>query len=242
MPIGPPSQRPEPKSALSVPSSPIERTIAAELRATGSASTPRFVDHAGGTSGQPAIVAAAAWSQATASISGVLSALLRPRLETTGKLGRDMTALSLPAPASLDREPPTVVMRSGAVLHRVRAAAAAIWRLSPGRYLAIPDGDEIVVLPVGRLTRIGRRATADIVLDDSTVSRRHALVVEREGTPVIADDRSLNGVFVNGQRVREARLRHGDEVRVGDRLMRFLEVSPARRDARSSRSPSATLA
>ena len=100
-------------------------------------------------------------------------------------------------------------------------AAAAVWRLAPGRYLAIPDGDEVVVLPLGGLTRIGRRATSDIVLDDSTVSRRHALVLDRGGAPVIADDRSLNGVFVNGQRVREAPLHHGDEVRIGDRLMRY---------------------
>ena len=44
---------------------------------------------------------------------------------------------------------------------------------------------------------------------------------------MIADDRSLNGVYVNGQRVREARLRHGDEVRIGDRIMRYLEVTKA---------------
>jgi len=138
-----------------------------------------------------------------------------------------MTALSLPTPSPLAPEAPTVVLRSGALLHRVRAAAVAVWRLAPGRYLAIPDGDEIVVLPLGRLTRIGRRATSDIVLDDSTVSRRHALVLERDGAPVIADDRSLNGVFVNGQRVREARLRHGDEVRIGDRMIRYLEVTKA---------------
>ena len=161
-------------------------------------------------------------------------------MDSAGKLGREMTALSLPTPSPLAPEAPTVVLRSGALLHRVRAAAVAAWRLAPGRYLAIPDGDEIVVLPLGRLTRIGRRATSDIVLDDSTVSRRHALVLEREDGPVIADDRSLNGVFVNGQRVREARLRNGDEVRIGSRIMRYLEVSPARRDARSSRSPSAT--
>ena len=138
-----------------------------------------------------------------------------------------MTALSLPTPSPLAPEAPTVVLRSGALLHRVRAAAVAVWRLAPGRYLAIPDGDEIVVLPLGRLTRIGRRATSDIMLDDSTVSRRHALVLERDGAPVIADDRSLNGVFVNGQRVREARLRHGDEVRIGDRMIRYLEVTKA---------------
>ena len=152
-----------------------------------------------------------------------------------------MTALSLPAAAAVEYEAPTLALGSGALLHRVRAAAAAVWRLAPGRYLAIPDGDEIVVMPLGRLTRIGRRATADIVLDDRTVSRRHALFMDRGGAAVIADDRSLNGVYVNGRRVREARLHHGDEVQIGDRIMRYLEVSPARRDARSSRSPSATL-
>jgi FHA domain len=162
------------------------------------------------------------------------------RLVSPGKVLFEMTAMTLPAPASLECEAPTLVTRSGALLHRVRAAAAAVWRLAPGRYLAIPDGGDVVVLPLGRLTRIGRRATSDIVLDDSTVSRRHALVLDRGGWPVIADDRSLNGVFVNGRRVQEARLVHGDEVRIGDRVMRYLEVSPARRDARSSRSPSAT--
>jgi pSer/pThr/pTyr-binding forkhead associated (FHA) protein len=135
-----------------------------------------------------------------------------------------MTAISLPASSSPAIDSPTVVMRPGALLHRVRAAASAVWRLAPGRYLAIPDGDEVVVLPLGGLTRIGRRATADIVLDDSTVSRRHALVLDRDGAPVIADDRSRNGVYVNGRRVREARLHHGDEVQIGDRVMRYLEA------------------
>ena len=86
------------------------------------------------------------------------------------------------------------------------------------------DGDEVVVLPLGRMTRIGRRTAADIVLDDTSVSRRHAMVLDRGGEPVIADDRSLNGVYVNGRRVREARLHHGDEVQIGARVMRFLEV------------------
>ncbi len=135
-----------------------------------------------------------------------------------------MTAMTLhpSSPAALDG--PTAVMGPGALLHRVRMAAAAVWRLAPGRYFAISDGDDVVVLPLGGLTRIGRRASADIVLDDATVSRRHALVLERAGAPVIADDRSLNGVYVNGRRVREAALHHGDEVQIGDRVMRYLEV------------------
>ena len=136
-----------------------------------------------------------------------------------------MTAMTFSASSSsLATDAPTLVLRSGALLHRVRAAAAAVWRLAPGRYLAIPDGDEVVVLPLGGLTRIGRRVGADIVLDDATVSRRHALVLERGGAPVIADDRSLNGVYVNGRRVREAALHHGDEVQIGARIMRYLEV------------------
>ena len=135
-----------------------------------------------------------------------------------------MTAIALPTPPSLPADAPTVVMRPGALLHRVRAAASAVWRLTPGRYLAVPDGDDVVVLPLGRLTRIGRRATADIVLDDSSVSRRHALFLDRDGTPVIADDRSRNGVYVNGRRVRQAELHHGDEVRIGASVLRFLEA------------------
>ena len=135
-----------------------------------------------------------------------------------------MTAMTLKPSSAPSIDGPTAVMGPGALLHRVRMAAAAVWRLAPGRYLAVPDGDEVVVLRLGGLTRIGRRAASDIVLDDATVSRRHALVLEREGAPVIADDRSLNGVYVNGRRVREAPLHHGDEVQIGARVLRFLEV------------------
>ena len=135
-----------------------------------------------------------------------------------------MIALTIARPAEAAAEEATALLRPGAVLHRVRASAAAVWRLDPGRYLAIPEGNEVIVLRLGRLARIGRRPGADIVLDDATVSRRHALILERDGEPVIADDRSRNGIYVNGRRVTEARLRHGDQVQIGSRLMRFLEV------------------
>ena len=137
-----------------------------------------------------------------------------------------MTPRPTAAPAT---EAPTAVLRPGAVLHRVRTAAAAVWRLSPGRYLAIPDGDEVIVTRLGRLTRIGRRPGADVVLDDATVSRRHALVMERDGESIIADDRSRNGLFVNGLRVLQAPLHNGDEIQLGALVMRFLEVQPTPR-------------
>ena len=140
-----------------------------------------------------------------------------------------MTVLTPRPTAAPATDAPTAVLRPGAVLHRVRSAAAAVWRLTPGRYLAIPDGDEVVVTRLGVLTHIGRRPSADVVLDDATVSRRHALVVERNGESIIADDRSRNGLFVNGRRVLQAPLHNGDEIQLGALVMRFLEVQPTPR-------------
>jgi predicted RNA-binding Zn-ribbon protein involved in translation (DUF1610 family) len=65
-------------------------------------------------------------------------------------------------------------------------------------------------------TRIGRSGSADLRLDDPTVSRRHALVVlTDESTMRALDDRSLNGLFVNGERVEWAPLADGDELEIG---------------------------
>ena len=47
-----------------------------------------------------------------------------------------MTAMTFPAPSPLATDAPTITLRTGALLHRVRSAAAAVWRLAPGRYLA----------------------------------------------------------------------------------------------------------
>jgi len=70
-------------------------------------------------------------------------------------------------------------------------------------------------LPEG-WTRIGRSTLADVRLSDPTVSRRHALIVRTDPDGLRAlDDRSLNGLFVNGNRVDWARLADGDELEVG---------------------------
>jgi len=106
-----------------------------------------------------------------------------------------------------------------------RNAALTAEQLSPGRYLAIEDGGEVVVIAVGEgVLRVGRGIAADVVLEDRSVSRRHAVITCRDGEVVLLDDRSLNGVWVNGERVRQATLRDGDAVAVGDVQMRFLAV------------------
>ena len=73
-------------------------------------------------------------------------------------------------------------------------------------------------------TRIGRSLAADIRFDDPTVSRRHALIVRQPDGLRVLDDRSLNGVFVNGERVEWSTLADGDEVVIGRHHLHFVDV------------------
>jgi pSer/pThr/pTyr-binding forkhead associated (FHA) protein len=73
-------------------------------------------------------------------------------------------------------------------------------------------------------TRIGRSLAADVRFDDPTVSRRHALLVRAPDGVRVLDDRSLNGVFVNGQRVEWSTLAHGDEILVGRYRLHFAKL------------------
>ena len=69
----------------------------------------------------------------------------------------------------------------------------------------------------------GRHPSSDIFLDDVTVSRRHALFVRAPEGYVVRDVGSLNGTYVNRQRIDEAVLHQGDEVQIGKfRLVYYL--------------------
>jgi DNA-directed RNA polymerase subunit RPC12/RpoP len=96
----------------------------------------------------------------------------------------------------------------------------------PGQYLAYRNDDgDVVAYALGReWTRIGRSLAADIRFDDPTVSRRHALIVRQPDGLRVLDDRSLNGVFVNGERVEWSTLADGDEVVIGRHRLYFLEL------------------
>jgi pSer/pThr/pTyr-binding forkhead associated (FHA) protein len=110
-----------------------------------------------------------------------------------------------------------------------RRAQTSLMRPAPGRYLAIEDGGEIVLFALGdregQSLRIGRSPACDILLDDASVSRRHAVIVHRGGKAVLLDDRSLNGIFVNGERVGEAALTDGDAILIGHVSLRYVEVT-----------------
>jgi predicted nucleic acid-binding Zn-ribbon protein len=95
----------------------------------------------------------------------------------------------------------------------------------PGDYLAYEADHKLKLVALTReWTRIGRSLAADVRFDDPTVSRRHALVVRQPDGVRMLDDRSLNGVFVNGARIEWKVLRDGDEILVGRYRLRFLSV------------------
>ncbi|WP_033515907.1 FHA domain-containing protein [Bifidobacterium cuniculi] len=83
--------------------------------------------------------------------------------------------------------------------------------LSGSRYLL--DEDQVTV---------GRDPRSDILLDDSTVSRAHAVFRRVNGRYEVVDAGSLNGTYVNRQRVDQAVLNNGDEIMIGKfRLVYF---------------------
>jgi hypothetical protein len=118
-----------------------------------------------------------------------------------------------------DPEPPTATEDAADWLDAVRESIAR-----DGDYLVFRDGGHVSVMPLTReWTKIGRSLTADIRLDDPTVSRRHALVCRQEEGARVLDDRSLNGVLLNGERTEWAKLSDGDELVIGRYRMYFLE-------------------
>jgi hypothetical protein len=94
-----------------------------------------------------------------------------------------------------------------------------------GQYLAHRAEDRVSVMPLmDEWTRIGRALTADIRFDDPTVSRRHAIIVRQGGATRVMDDRSLNGVFLRGERVEFAELADGDEIVIGRHHLYFIDT------------------
>ena len=107
-----------------------------------------------------------------------------------------------------------------------------------GEYLAYERAGDVRVFALqSQWTRIGRSLAADVRFDDPTVSRRHALIVRGPDGVRVLDDRSLNGVFVNGECVESAELADGDEIVVGRHVLRFLHLPATEASEPSSTAP-----
>ena len=75
--------------------------------------------------------------------------------------------------------------------------------------------------PDSERTTIGRSPDCGIFLDDVTVSRKHAVLSQKDGVFTIEDQGSLNGTFVNRKRVESAQVEDGDELQIGKYRLTF---------------------
>ena len=110
-----------------------------------------------------------------------------------------------------------------------------------GSFGALPPGSALLLVMRGpnagsrfrldgELTTAGRHPDSDIFLDDVTVSRRHAEFYRHDGKFTVRDVGSLNGTYVNRERIEEAELTGGDEVQIGKFRLLFLtsqDLGPA---------------
>ncbi len=108
---------------------------------------------------------------------------------------------------------------------RNRRRASEPHAAKPGRYLEVQGAGETLLVPLGSgVIHIGRGLSADLHLDEGSVSRRHAIVVHRGSGARILDDRSANGTLVNGRRITQADLHNGDVIVLGRVVLRYLEL------------------
>ena len=135
-------------------------------------------------------------------------------VQATGTLPLSgQSSVPVHAPAAVERERPVWLQdaRDGLT--------------EPGKYLAYVESGRQVVTPLFQeWTRIGGSLAADIRFDDATVSRRHALIASEAGGVRVLDDRSLNGIQVNGRRVEWSPLTDGDEILIGRHAMYFMDT------------------
>lgn len=104
---------------------------------------------------------------------------------------------------------------------------------------ALPAGSALLIAHTGPnagarflldsvITTVGRHPDADIFLDDVTVSRRHVQFHKIDGGFEVQDSGSLNGTYVNGDRVDSVLLRTGNEVQIGKfRLTYYFSAADA---------------
>jgi pSer/pThr/pTyr-binding forkhead associated (FHA) protein len=78
----------------------------------------------------------------------------------------------------------------------------------------------------GDVTRAGRHPDSDIFLDDITVSRRHAEIVRNGDRYSVRDAGSLNGTYLNRERIDDAPLANGDELQIGKFRLVFFAGGP----------------
>jgi pSer/pThr/pTyr-binding forkhead associated (FHA) protein len=102
---------------------------------------------------------------------------------------------------------------------------------------ALPNGSALLIAHSGpnqgarflldqEMTQAGRHPDAGVFLDDVTVSRKHAQFIRDAGDFSVVDSGSLNGTYVNNDRVDSVRLTNGSEVQIGKFRLTFYNALP----------------
>jgi len=122
------------------------------------------------------------------------------RAEPSGRDDRTRVGAALPGVSRSRR-----AAKAGALLYMESGSRAGTdYRLSVGS------------------TGLGRASDNEVVLDDDTVSRQHALIREDQGHFTLQDRGSLDGTFLNGEKIRgSVTLQDGDEIGMGNSVLRF---------------------
>ena len=109
--------------------------------------------------------------------------------------------------------------------HRDRMGAPFVLRFISGKY----QGGEFPIVPDKQII-VGRSSDLDMVLVEDMVSRKHARIAMQSDQIWIEDLGSTNGTFVNGEKIKRARLKEGDRVLIGTSILKVI-AGDAPRDA-----------
>jgi len=136
------------------------------------------------------------------------------------KLLRD---LALKVGVEFDEGKARVAMsaRETVLLGAIEIEAGAQPRTMTFRLVTLEGVPPGAVYAVEGTSRIGRSDESDIVLNDLSVSRAHAVLEIAGGRAMLRDLESTNGTFLNGRRIQAERLRDGDELQLGNTHLRF---------------------
>ncbi|MHC4199933.1 MAG: FHA domain-containing protein, partial [Planctomycetota bacterium] len=87
--------------------------------------------------------------------------------------------------------------------------------------------------PISGDMMIGRQATNDIVVLAEKASRQHAKIIAKGGKYAVEDLKSANGTLVNGKKIKLHRLKHGDEISIGEAVLTFHDKRAASLEGQS---------
>ncbi len=109
--------------------------------------------------------------------------------------------------------------------YRTRRHLTTVAQAAPGPYLAFEGRAGMRLYRLTEdVTMVGRALGAQIRLEDCHISRRHATLTHEGGRTRLLDSRSLNGTWVNGERVVVSELCSGDLIEIGPLVARYLEL------------------